>query len=555
MVVQATDIEPDSGLVGPLNLTIANEHGDALLARSDGGQEFLLRAVRTVGALPLPALGGAIDRPVATAWRGPVRLRVHRRPTEPQWWPAADIPVTVDDVFDLFAPLLELIKRVHTAGYTVLRLAPWLLHRRDDRTLMLAHLDGLHPRTVALEQPVVVAGYSAPELRLTAGLPGPTADIYSVGAMLFAAIAGSPPPTSSATGEVGGRLRDLVVDLPPGIGPVVDRCLSPDPARRYRSIDELARALQLVQSELLARRTVRADLRVACAADTHIGIVKRLSNPTNQDAVWARRSGDGHSACLVVADGVSTAAYGSGDVASTIVRDNLAIWASRALSSAPPDVDAGSRGLLDALDGANAEIVDLVNREFGPFVGDPADVMGTTCVATWISHGQARVIATGDSRCYLVTATSCEQLTRDQNIGLAAMLEGVPVDAALGQRWVDALAHCVGLYVWEPDHQRLRATPVEPDRIHLVLAPGDRLVLCSDGLTDFIAPSDELVAAAIARIVRSEPIPDLAALALIDAANRGGGADNIGVAVAYIDEEPQDVVQWVEALSAGLDED
>ncbi|MFB6373525.1 MAG: hypothetical protein ABEN55_10515, partial [Bradymonadaceae bacterium] len=60
---------------------------------------------------------------------------------------------------------------------------------------------------------------------------------------------------------------------------------------------------------------------MAAAVDRHIGITKKERNPVNQDDVFFGSSENGEFGLIVVADGVSTASYGAGDIASGLLID------------------------------------------------------------------------------------------------------------------------------------------------------------------------------------------------------------------------------------------
>jgi protein phosphatase len=81
-----------------------------------------------------------------------------------------------------------------------------------------------------------------------------------------------------------------------------------------------------------------------------------------------------------------------------------------------------------------------------------------------------------------------------------------------------------------------RSVGVEADvavtRAEMAIEPGDRIVLCSDGLSDLVSPGQLLEVAG-----QHEEIEDLVT-ALIDAANAAGGHDNISVVVVEIGSEP-----------------
>jgi protein phosphatase len=70
---------------------------------------------------------------------------------------------------------------------------------------------------------------------------------------------------------------------------------------------------------------------------------------------------------------------------------------------------------------------------------------------------------------------------------------------------------------------------IEPDLNRVPLAPGDRLLLCSDGLCGYVEDED------LQRIVLTAPSPQDACQRLIDAANEAGGPDNITAILVQID--------------------
>lgn len=148
---------------------------------------------------------------------------------------------------------------------------------------------------------------------------------------------------------------------------------------------------------------------------------------------------------------------------------------------------------------------------------DPASRgMGTTLVAVQFSAAQYRVAWIGDSRAYLLNATGIRPLTRDHS-WVQAMLDAGQLSEhqALCHPKRNVIHQCLGQ----------DTTPLAVDTVQGSLQPGERLLLCSDGL------SRELSDARMLQISIANGSLVQLVDALIDAANAMGGHDNISCAV------------------------
>jgi protein phosphatase len=146
--------------------------------------------------------------------------------------------------------------------------------------------------------------------------------------------------------------------------------------------------------------------------------------------------------------------------------------------------------------------------------------MGTTLTGAYTVGPEAFVAHVGDSRAYLYHERQLLQLTRDHTLAQQCLDAGMPVPS---RSWYHRLTHCLG-----GSEEALR---VEFHHFHL--ADGDRLLLCTDGLTDMVA--DEEVAA----ILGQDTHPQDTTAALVDRALERGGKDNVTVVLArYETEEP-----------------
>lgn len=150
--------------------------------------------------------------------------------------------------------------------------------------------------------------------------------------------------------------------------------------------------------------------------------------------------------------------------------------------------------------------------------------MGTTLTAVWIRRGRAFIGHVGDSRAYLVRGEHIEQITQDHSVTAELVRNGTLTEE-------EARTH-------PHRHVLTRALggdgPVEVDVMSLALRPGDRLVLCTDGLTGSLE-SDE-----IGRVVRASATPRAAAEALVQRACEHRSTDNVTVVIAFIEEDDLD---------------
>jgi serine/threonine protein phosphatase PrpC len=144
--------------------------------------------------------------------------------------------------------------------------------------------------------------------------------------------------------------------------------------------------------------------------------------------------------------------------------------------------------------------------------------MGTTLTAALIDGGVARLAHVGDSRAYLLRAGDLRQLTDDHTLVQRMVKAGeITRDEADVHPHRNVIIRALGI---EPD--------VEIDETTVALLEGDRILLCSDGLTAMVAERQ------VQAILETEPDQKGAADRLVRAANRAGGIDNITVVVLDI---------------------
>ena len=219
------------------------------------------------------------------------------------------------------------------------------------------------------------------------------------------------------------------------------------------------------------------------------------SRRRNEDSLRVNRD----AGLLVVADGMG--GHPAGDVAS--------MMAGEAVERAVVD---GGFTLAEAVRAAHRSIVDA-GRE-----GHGAPGMGTTCVACCLRGRLLETAWVGDSRLYRFRDGQLEQLSRDHSWVQSLVDAGeLAADAVDRHPERHVLAQCLG----SPDGVEVEAETVGVE-------PGQRLLLCTDGLTG------EVDEATIAGVLRDQPDDRRAADELVEAALAAGGGDNVTVIVATI---------------------
>lgn len=249
-------------------------------------------------------------------------------------------------------------------------------------------------------------------------------------------------------------------------------------------------------------------MKILSTGSTHVGRVRS----SNEDHFGVFDD----LGLYIVADGMG--GHAAGEVASLMavqtVREAFEQAAAEHTLPASGEYDPGRR-LVWAVEQANQRI-------FNAGTDNPAlSGMGTTVVAVWVDNEWAYIAHVGDSRAYRLHGDRLEQVTSDHSLVNDYLHRGImtPDEAAVHPMkhvLIRALGTAPGVSV---DIRRMR------------VEPGDLLLLCSDGLSN-IVPIEELTS------TLAKPSPgDLPARcqALIDAANRRGGLDNITAVLILAD--------------------
>lgn len=234
--------------------------------------------------------------------------------------------------------------------------------------------------------------------------------------------------------------------------------------------------------------------RVRYSARSHVGLKRKL----NEDAVLALPE----ESLWLVADGMG--GHEGGDYASRLVADMVA--------AIPPGLTPSDRlvTLRDVIQQAHSAIRQEAEARGG-------GTIGTTVACMMLANGHFVGLWAGDSRIYLLRNNQIQMLTTDHSVVADLVLAGqMSWDEAEQHPQSNAITRAVGV-----------GEELELDKIRGEVQPGDRFLICSDGLSKYAT------FAMLEKALSEMPIETVADQ-LIQIALDGGGADNITVVVIDI---------------------
>lgn len=237
-------------------------------------------------------------------------------------------------------------------------------------------------------------------------------------------------------------------------------------------------------------------MKVRYGAHTDIGRVR----DHNEDTLLASPP------VFAVADGMG--GHEAGEVASSL--------AVATVRSADADPDDAQNWVGHVVESANTAVFAKGSQS------DGALRMGTTLTVAYAAPDAIYLGHVGDSRAYLLHDGRLRQLTDDHSLVAEWVRQGrITADEAAVHPQRSVITRALGI----DDAVRI-------DTMRVVPSAGDRLLLCSDGLTGSVSDAD------IAATLRDVADPDEAAQTLIEQANAGGGDDNITAVVVDVVDDP-----------------
>jgi len=202
----------------------------------------------------------------------------------------------------------------------------------------------------------------------------------------------------------------------------------------------------------------------------------------------------------LIADGMG--GHSRGELASRVVCDTIL------------DRIASDYSLKKSVSDAHLAVVQAVEDS-----GDYRS-MGSTVVAMQIDDDGGRLVWVGDSRAYLWRKRKLRQISTDHSLlQLLLATRQITEEEARGHPKRNLVTQTLGMGEPEPDERKLE------------LRRRDRIILCSDGL------SDELTDIEIARVLKRSGSPKEAVDRLIEAALEHGAKDNVSVIVIECDDD------------------
>ena len=236
---------------------------------------------------------------------------------------------------------------------------------------------------------------------------------------------------------------------------------------------------------------------------THRGAVRN----ENQDRIRYTQMTSGDLLTAVLCDGMGGAQAGS--VASTIASDTFMSHAANSLDESSTASDLHPI-LTEAVNYANIKVYD---RAFSDFA---CMGMGCTLVGLLVNGKRACVINVGDSRAYLIGKRRITQITRDHSLVEDMVSRGkITRTEARNHPQKNIITRAIGV-----------EASVSSDLFDIKLSSGNRLLLCSDGLSNIVSSEEMLM------ISGNNQTPEKTCNALLELALKRGAPDNVTVFMA-----------------------
>ncbi|MBF6558974.1 MAG: Stp1/IreP family PP2C-type Ser/Thr phosphatase [Candidatus Binataceae bacterium] len=430
---------------------------------------------------------------------GRVYLLYPDEPLTPLARRAGGLRMSEADAIAIAIQLCQAVAFVNRRGLRVNDICPESIAVGADGRIQLTGLDYISNDNELQAEPIFNDGYSAPEIYKGKKVDK-RADVFSVGAVLYACLTGERLEAESWREEAGPIRFYPPHVVAPALEQAVRRALQFEPESRWPNLDAL-------KTELVKLAGI---IRIRAGVLTDVGMVREFNEDSTMAVEYQRDSllEPAQNFLYVVADGMGGAE--AGEMASAIAVGAIRSYVESQLGD--PAAGGAMRQILqDALERANTQVLDYQ-------VGHPeARGMGSTAVAALVVPPDAAVAWVGDSRAYFCDQHGMRQVTKDHSL-VQRLIE-------IGQISPEEARHHEHKNVITRSLGARPNGPAGAESLMLRLKRGDRILLCSDGLTAHLEDAQ------IEQVLRRHADPYQAARELVVGANAGGGTDNISVVV------------------------
>jgi protein phosphatase len=421
---------------------------------------------------------------------------------------------------DLAIALFELIEPIHKKGFCVPALTPEDLDVTQDGKIRLLLGHKLCPQQTKIYGNFN-PDFTAPELNIER-VARRESDIFTLAKIWYWVV---------SKGILGHSQPDLdkipcpriwYPDMPVGLWGILLACLQ----NQFEQRPQATSVLSLLRQPRQSRESVPVKTIIGMHRD-----VGRKPDQNQEDACDC----DETEQIAVVSDGVSQSGWGE-KASETVVK----ILTKNHVSEMTPE--KAGQFLQDQINKANAAIGQCIleDQEKSRQANQFSDPMSATVVAAYLLPDFVTVASLGDSRAYLLSAGNyLERLTEDQNGRWEYLKNGESFADAAAKEDANSLARWVGDF----EQSSETTSEIDPNRprdvdcqlVQFQWLPGDKLLLCSDGVHDFLTDSE------IADILKQSDDPDAIARKLVSEAmtaqDTQGKGDNVAALVVVVKEQ------------------
>lgn len=419
--------------------------------------------------------------------------------------------VTIQQSCDWLIQLCQSISQLHRRNIVHLDLQPrYIVVTKDWQRVRLTGFDFAWqlPVKSKRKEDISISDFSAPEIVTGNNEPDHRSDIYSLGLIWHHILTGYLPNGEEKNkDDFLPELVDFIPQVSPHLNRIIAKMIHPEPEWRFQSVDEVKLAILELYTSVL----------YSVGYCTDVGKVREANEDSFsvQNKRYISQYQQLNYGIFIVADGMGGAK--AGEYASALATKEVSAYINHYFEDLENKKfsEIELKTIMEqAVKRANTLIYQQ-SKENKAYSG-----MGTTVTAALIYGGQCYIAHVGDSRAYLINHNGIERVSRDHSL-VGRLLE-------IGQITPEeAAVHPQRNLIY----RSLGGFPaVEVDNYQLPIRSNDHLLLCSDGLYEYVRDEE------IQSIVLSANEPDEACRHLINLTNSRGGDDNTTVIIIKIAE-------------------